>query len=54
VYKTLDEEFLKLMREDAVEEGKAPTQQQLDSQKVKIFTHMNKVFGYISLLFLIK
>ena len=46
VYKLLDEEFLKQMKEDggAAEEGKPPTQQQLDSQKVIIFSHMNKVF----------
>jgi hypothetical protein len=46
VYKLLDEEFLKQMKEDggATEEGKPPTQQQLDSQKVIIFSHMNKVF----------
>lgn len=42
----MDEEFLKEMKEGAPEEGQAPTQQQLDSEKVQIFTHMNKVFGY--------
>jgi hypothetical protein len=48
VYKLLDEEFLKQMKEDgAAEEDKSPTQQQLDSQKVIIFSHMNKVFRYV-------
>lgn len=49
VYKLLDEEFLKQMKEDgAAEEDKSPTQQQLDSQKVIIFSHMNKVFSLYS------
>jgi hypothetical protein len=48
MYKLLDEEFLKQLKEDgAVEEGKTLTQQQLDSQKAQIFSHMNKVFGYV-------
>lgn len=47
IYKLLDEDFLNDMKENALPAGQTPTQQQLDSEKARIFTHMNKIYGYV-------